>query len=112
MCDNCHNQYSQSAKEIDPGYRKGQTILTAILLSLSVIGLLITIMLMLPVKQLRSTRAAKVNLCFCLSLLLASSLFLLQNILIKEDDTGVIKLVCFLCYSFCNLVLNTESENI
>ena len=44
----------QSAEEIDPGYLEGQTILSQILLSGSVFGLLTTIILMIPGQQ--STR--------------------------------------------------------
>ena len=85
--------YLQSTKEIDQGYRKGQTLLTTILLAGSILGLLITLLLMLPAKELRSNRSAKINIWFCFTLLLASTFFLLQHLLVKEDNTGIIQLV-------------------
>ena len=83
----------QSAYEIDRGYAQTQSYVTYVLLGLSTIGLSLTLILLLPAKTLRSTRSAKINICFTISLLLSSLLFLLQDLFIKADNTGVIKLV-------------------
>jgi len=83
----------QSAYEIDKGYAESQTILTQVLLGLSTLGLLATLCFLLPAKALRTTRSSKINICFTFALLLASVTFLLQDLLIKEDGSGLIKVV-------------------
>ena len=83
----------QSAYEIDRGYAEVQSYLTYVLLALSTVGLLLTLICLLPAKALRSTRSAKINICFTIALLLASLMFLIQDAFIKADDSGVIKLV-------------------
>ena len=83
----------QSAYEIDPTYVEAQTILTRVFLCISIVCLLLTLLCLLPLPVLRSTRSAKINMCFTFALLLASTLFVLQDLLIKRDNTGVIKLV-------------------
>ena len=50
-------------------------------------------MLSVPVMNLLSTRSVKVNICLSSALLLASSLFLLQDAVFSVQDTGLIKLV-------------------
>ena len=82
----------QSAYDIDPGYLDSQTLMTNILLPGSVIGLVLTILFLLPAK-LRKPRAVKINICFSFALLVASFFFLLQNVLAKDDDSGLIKMV-------------------
>ena len=88
-----HMEYLQSAKEINPGYSNVQSYLTYTLLGVSVAGLFLTLMLLVPVKEIRSLRSVKINICLSTALLLASSLFLFQDTLINIQDTGLIKLV-------------------
>lgn len=94
---NCRHNTSfavlMSAFEIDKAYAESQTILTQVLLGLSTVGLIITLALMLPPKNLRSTRSAKINICFSIALLLASVVFLIQDLFIDgKNNTGVIKI--------------------
>merc|ERR1712003_254469 len=81
-----------SPYEIDPGFIESQTLMTTILLSLAMICLLLTLVFLLPAAPLRKQRSTKINICFSFSLLLASFLFLLQNSLVKPDNSGPIKL--------------------
>jgi len=81
-----------SAYEIDRGYAEVQSYLTYVLLGVSTVGLLLTLVFLLPAKALRSTRSAKINICFTTALLLASLMFLIQDAFISAQDTGVIKL--------------------
>jgi len=89
-----------SASEIDRGYAASQTILTHVLLSLSTVGLLLTLIFLLPAKALRATRSSKINICFTTALLVASVSFILQDILIKSDNTGIIKLKSTGCIAY------------
>lgn len=68
-------------------------MITYVLLGVSTVGLVITLLLLLPVKKLRATRSAKINICFTVSLLLASLTFLIQDLFISSDNSGVIKMV-------------------
>ena len=86
-------KYFQAAKEINPGYSTVQSYLTFVLLGCSVIALILTILLLIPLKNLRSTRSVKINICLTVALLLASSLFLLQDAFVNVEDAGLIKLV-------------------
>jgi len=92
-----------SAYEIDRGYAEAQSHLTTVLLSLSTLGLILTLALLLPAKSLRSTRSAKINICFTISLLLASFLFLIQDAFISSDNTGLIKLKSVGCTVYAML---------
>ncbi|XP_063690519.1 adhesion G-protein coupled receptor G2-like [Bolinopsis microptera] len=82
----------QSAYEIDRGFAEVQSYLTYVLLGISIVSLILTLVFLLPAKALRSTRSAKINICFTTALLLASLMFLIQDAFISADDTGVIKL--------------------
>ena len=84
----------QSSDRIDPVNNEFQTSLTNGLLILSILFLIFSIICYTLVKRLRSLRSIKINIGFAASLSLASSLFLLQNVLVKHDNTGIIKLVC------------------
>ena len=84
----------QSSDRIDPVNNEFQTSLTNGLLILSILFLIFSIICYTFVKRLRSLRSIKINIGFAASLSLASSLFLLQNLLVKHDNTGIIKLVC------------------
>ena len=86
-------KYFQAAKEINPGYSTVQSYLTYVLLGCSVVSLILTILLIIPLKNLRSIRSVKINICLTFALLLASSLFLLQDAFVNVEDTGLIKLV-------------------
>ncbi|XP_063676040.1 uncharacterized protein LOC134812503 isoform X2 [Bolinopsis microptera] len=81
-----------SAYEIDRGFAEVQSYLTYVLLGISTVGLILTLVFLLPAKALRSTRSAKINICFTGALLLASLMFLIQDAFISADDTGLIKL--------------------
>ena len=85
----------QSVQEIDPGYSIMQSNITYALLGASVIGLLLTLILLLGTEGIRSIRSTKINICLTIALLLASVMFLIQDALINAQDTGVIKLVRF-----------------
>ena len=50
----------------------------------------------ITVSSIATTRSTKVNICFSIALLLASLLFFLHDVLVKEDNSGVIKLVIIL----------------
>ncbi|XP_063693463.1 adhesion G-protein coupled receptor G7-like [Bolinopsis microptera] len=76
---------------IDPGFIKSQTLMSTIILSLSMICLSLTIVCLASAAPIRKQRSTKINICFSFSLLLASFLFLLQNALVKSDDSGAIK---------------------
>lgn len=67
--------------------------MSKVFLACSCVGLLATIGLILPASAISKTRSAKVNMCFSFTLLLASVMFLVQDFLVKSDDTGVINLV-------------------
>ena len=83
----------QNAYEIDRGYSQAQSILTKVILTVSIIGLMLTLMFMMPYRALRTERSVKINICLTAALLLASLTFLIQDLIIKSDNTGVIKLV-------------------
>ena len=46
-----------------------------------------------PVKSIMSYRATRVNIAFSSSLFMATTVFQLQSLLVKADNTGLIKLV-------------------
>eukprot|EP00116_Pleurobrachia_bachei_P010447 sb/3470709/ len=81
-----------SAYEIDRGYAVAQSYLTWILLGISTLGLALTLCFLLPAAELRKTRSAKINVCFTVSLILASFLFLVQDLFIKSNNSGAIEL--------------------
>ncbi|XP_063693507.1 uncharacterized protein LOC134825280 [Bolinopsis microptera] len=100
VCSCSHNTsfaVLMAAEEIDPGYLEVQSLMSQILLGGSVLGLIATIGLILPASAIVTTRSAKVNICFSIALLLASLLFLLQDIFIKADNTGLIQLKSIGC---------------
>ena len=88
-----HLTLPQSASEIDRGYAVIQSYLTWVLLGISTLGLAMTLCFLLPAAELRKTRSAKINVCFTLALILASTVFLIQDLFIKADNSGLIKLV-------------------
>lgn len=92
-----------SAYEIDRGYAEAQSMITYVLLGVSTVGLVITLLLLLPVKKLRATRSAKINICFTVSLLLASLTFLIQDLFISSDNSGVIKMKSVSCVVYAML---------
>ncbi|KAL5247689.1 hypothetical protein ACHWQZ_G019546 [Mnemiopsis leidyi] len=92
-----------SPYEIDPGYLESQTLMSMVIMSLAIICLVLTIAFLLPAAPLRKQRSTKINICFSFSLLLATLLFLLQNALVKSDNSGVLKLGSTGCIVFAAL---------
>ncbi|KAL5246778.1 hypothetical protein ACHWQZ_G018849 [Mnemiopsis leidyi] len=95
VCSCSHNTsfaVLMAAEEISPGYIAVQSMLSRVLLAGSIVGLIATIGLILPASAIVTTRSAKVNICFSISLLIASLLFFIQDFLIKDDNSGIIKL--------------------
>ncbi|KAL5265842.1 hypothetical protein ACHWQZ_G006505 [Mnemiopsis leidyi] len=104
LCDhNTSFAVLMSAYEIDRGYAQVQSYLTYVLLGLSTVGLLLTLVFLLPAKALRSTRSAKINICFTTALLLSSLLFLIQDAFVNAEDTGIIKLKSVGCAVYAML---------
>ena len=80
-------------QQIDQGYSIVQSYISYILLGVSVVGLVLSLIILLATKHSRSSRSDRIHICFTAALLLASLMFLIQDTLINAENTGIIKLV-------------------